>query len=71
MPYASGKIPMKGDHVRKIRNGRGGIVTEVQRNTTSLQGHDRVSVVWDDGGVTIAVSTADEYELIKAADRKS
>lgn len=66
MPYASGEKPEVGDHVKTSR-GRAGVVTHVQLNTTSLGGRDQVSVKWDDGG-SVAVSAANEYQLVRRAN---
>jgi hypothetical protein len=57
---------MMGDHIKHTKTGRTGVITDVQLNTTSLQGRDQVSVTWDDGG-RIAVSVADEYFLVRRA----
>jgi hypothetical protein len=64
MPYASGEIPELGDHVKHMKNGRTGTITHVQLNTASLGGRDQVSIKWDDGGIGIAVSVADEYQFL-------
>lgn len=71
MPYRTGETPMVGDHVKKLGTGRLGTVTQVQLNTTSLGGRDQVSVNWDDGGLSIAVSVADEYELVRRGTKRA
>jgi hypothetical protein len=66
MPYWGGEVPKAGDHVKTGR-GRTGTVIELQLNSPSMQGHDQVSVRWDDGGFT-GISLAEEYELVKRSD---
>jgi hypothetical protein len=70
MPYRTGEIPMVGDHVKKLGTGRLGTVTDAQLNSSSHGGRDQVSVNWDDGGLSVAVSVADEYELVKRGKGK-
>ena len=65
MPYADGKTPITGDHVRHVTTLKTGNVTHVDRNAGNTPGHDQVSVKWDNGSVGVGkISLADEYRLM-------
>lgn len=67
MPYADGKTPITGDHVRHVTTLKTGTVTHVDLNAGNTPGHDQVSVRWDDGSVGVGISLADEYRLMSRA----
>ncbi len=60
MPYASGEIPEVGDYV-KNKWEQPGTVTSVQ---AAQDGHEQVSIRWDDGGVDLPSTSAAEFTLL-------
>jgi hypothetical protein len=67
MPYADGKTPIAGDHVRHVTTLKTGTVTRVELKAGNTPGHDQLSVKWDDGSVGVGISLADEYRLMSRA----
>jgi hypothetical protein len=63
MTYATGETPRISDNVKHTSSGRTGIVVQVQ-NPIGIGGRGQVTVVWDGGG-GVAVSAANEYELLE------
>jgi hypothetical protein len=60
MPYASGETPSVGDYV-KNKWEQPGTVTRVH---TAHDGHEHVSIKWDDGGVDLPLAPVTEFTLL-------
>lgn len=60
MSYASGEVPMVGDHVDNER-GQTGKVTRVYK---SRDGQEYLDVHWDDGGITLLSASAAGFKLL-------
>jgi hypothetical protein len=69
MSYSSGETPAKADKVQRIADGRTGRVADVQLRAGNMQGHDVVNIgKFDDGGVGVSMSLADEYRLVSRSE---
>lgn len=60
MPYASDESPEMGDYV-KNKWEQPATVTSVH---AAFDGHERVSIRWDDGGVDLPLAPATEFTLL-------
>src|SRR5271154_2400040 len=65
MPYTSGETPEVGDYV-KNRWEQPGTVTAIH---APMSGHEQISVRWDDGGVDLPSTSADEFTLLSRSSR--
>jgi hypothetical protein len=60
MPYASGETPVVGDYI-KNQFEQPGTVTRVHE---ARDGHENISVRWDDGGTDLPLASAKDFTLI-------
>ena len=60
MPYASGETPVVGDYV-KNKWEQPGTVTRVHE---TRDGHEDISVRWDDGGTDLLLAPAKDFTLV-------
>lgn len=60
VPYASGETPVVGDYVKNEWEQPG----TVTRLHLAKDGHEQISVRWDDGGTELLLAPAKEFTLI-------